>query len=49
MPNVTDKQFTTMMGWTQEFFIKNGDYKSVANGSLKLERTIFELPGDSGQ
>ena len=32
--NVTDEQFTTMMGSTQEYFIKNGDYKSVANGSL---------------
>jgi hypothetical protein len=34
MPNVTDNQFTTMMGATQEYFIKDGDYKSVANGSL---------------
>jgi hypothetical protein len=34
MPNVTDEQFTTMMGSTQEYFIKNGDYKSVSNGSL---------------
>ncbi|MBZ5857745.1 hypothetical protein [Flavihumibacter profundi] len=34
MPNVTDEQFTTMMGSTQDYFIKNGDYKSVANGSL---------------
>jgi hypothetical protein len=34
IPNVTDEQFTTMMGPTQEYFIKNGDYKSVANGSL---------------
>jgi hypothetical protein len=34
IPNVTDEQFTTMMGATQEYFIKNGDYKSVANGSL---------------
>ena len=34
MPNVTDEQFTTMMGSTQEYFIKNGDYKSVANGSF---------------
>ncbi|MEI9910986.1 MAG: hypothetical protein WDO71_15730 [Bacteroidota bacterium] len=29
MPNVTDEQFTTMMGSSQEYFIKNGDYKSV--------------------
>src|SRR5262249_10946839 len=34
MPNVTDEQFTTMMGSTQEYFIKNGDYKSLANGSF---------------
>ena len=34
IPNVTDEQFTTMMGSTQEYFIKNGDYKSVANGSF---------------
>lgn len=34
MPNVTDEQFTAMMGSTQEYFIKNGDYKSVANGSF---------------
>jgi hypothetical protein len=34
MPNVTDDQLTTMMGSTQEYFIKNGDYKSIANGSF---------------
>lgn len=34
IPNMTDEQFTTMMGSTQEYFIKNGDYKSVANGSF---------------
>ena len=34
MPNVTDEQFTIMMGSTQEYFIKSGDYKSVANGSF---------------
>jgi hypothetical protein len=33
MPNVTDEQFTTMMGSIQEYFIKNGDYKAVLNGS----------------
>lgn len=32
MPNVTDEQLTTMIGSTLEYFIKNGDYKSVANG-----------------
>ena len=34
MPNVTDQQFATMMGSTQEYFIKGGDYKSAANGSF---------------
>ncbi|TBT97604.1 hypothetical protein CWI39_2849p0010, partial [Hamiltosporidium magnivora] len=34
IPNVTDEQFTSMMGSTQEYFIKNGDYKSLANGTL---------------
>lgn len=34
IPNVTDEQLTDMMGSKQEYFIKNGDYKSVCNGSL---------------
>lgn len=34
IPNVSDEQFTTMMGSVQEYFIKDGDYKSVANGSF---------------
>lgn len=34
MSNVTDEQFTSMIGSIQEYFIKNGDYKSVANGSF---------------
>jgi hypothetical protein len=34
MPNVTDEQFTLMMGSTQEYYIKDGDYKSVTNGNL---------------
>jgi len=33
LPNVTDEQLTSMMGSTQEYFIKNGDYKSILNGS----------------
>ncbi|MEP7372683.1 MAG: hypothetical protein ABI675_04790 [Chitinophagaceae bacterium] len=32
--NVTDEQFAEMLGSTQEYFIKKGDYKTVANGSL---------------
>lgn len=34
MPNVSDEQFNAMMGSQQEYFIKSGDYKSVANGSF---------------
>lgn len=34
MPGVTDEQFTAMMGATQEYYIKAGDYKSINNGSL---------------
>jgi hypothetical protein len=34
MANVTDQQLTAMMGSTQEYFIKGGDYKSVSNGSF---------------
>jgi hypothetical protein len=34
MPSVTDEQFTAMMGTTQEYYIKDGDYKSINNGSL---------------
>ncbi len=32
--SVTDEQFTNMFGSTQEYFIKNGDYKSLLNGSF---------------
>ena len=35
-PNMTDEQFAAMLGSTQEYFIKNGDYKTVTNGSLVL-------------
>lgn len=34
IPSVTDEQLTTMMGTTQEYFIRNGDYKSITNGSF---------------
>ncbi|TRX42800.1 hypothetical protein [Flavobacterium restrictum] len=33
-PQVTDQQWNTMLGSTQEYYIKSGDYKSVVNGSL---------------
>ncbi|MCW3106513.1 MAG: hypothetical protein JWQ09_1019 [Segetibacter sp.] len=34
LPSVTDQQFSSMLGDTQEYFIKGGAYKSVTNGSL---------------
>ena len=33
-PKMTDQQLTSMMGSTQEYLIKGGDYKSIANGTL---------------
>jgi hypothetical protein len=34
LPNVTSEQFTSMMGSTQTYIIKGGDYKSSANGTF---------------
>lgn len=34
LPNVTSEQFTSMMGSTQTYIIKDGDYKSTANGTM---------------
>jgi hypothetical protein len=31
---ITDQQLQTMMGGIQEYYIKNGNYKSVMNGNL---------------
>lgn len=36
IPNLTDTQFTSMMGTNQEFIIKDGNYKSTMNGTLVL-------------
>lgn len=33
-PKMTDEQWTQMMGSKQEYFIKNGNYKSVTNGTM---------------
>ena len=33
-PQMTDQQWQTMMGETQEYYIKNGDYKSATNGTV---------------
>lgn len=40
MPNLTDQQFSSMMGTTQEYFIKGGNYKSSSNGTM-LQWQIF--------
>lgn len=34
MPNVTDAQFGSMMGTTQEYFIKKGNYKTQSDGTF---------------
>lgn len=34
IPNVTDDQFTAMMGPMQDFWIKGGNYKSAMNGTM---------------
>ncbi|MGB0390807.1 MAG: hypothetical protein ACPGD5_04515 [Salibacteraceae bacterium] len=34
LPNVSDAQFTSMMGTKQEYYIKGGDYRTVSNGSM---------------
>ena len=33
-PKMTDEQWTQMMGSKQEYFIKQGNYKSVTNGTM---------------
>lgn len=33
-PKMTDQQWTSMMGSTQEYLIKGGDYKSISNGTF---------------
>ncbi len=34
LPNIKDEKFNSLMGNTQEYFIKGGDYKSVTNGTF---------------
>jgi hypothetical protein len=34
IPNATSEQFSSMMGTTQEYFIKGGNYKSATNGTF---------------
>ena len=33
-PEMTDQQWASMMGSTQEYLIKGGNYKSISNGTL---------------
>lgn len=33
---MTDQQWTSMLGSTQEYFMKGGDYKSITNGTFML-------------
>lgn len=53
-PKMTDEQWMKMMGSTQEYFIKEGQYKSKTNGSMfewqvysKKENKIYSKPGNS--
>lgn len=39
-PGVTDEQFNSMLGSVQEYYFKDGDYKSVFNGSM-LESQLY--------
>lgn len=39
-PGVTDEQFNSMLGSVQEYYFKDGDYKSVFNGSI-LESQFY--------
>ena len=41
LPNVSDTQFTQLMGNTQEYFIANGNYKSIANGTFFQSQTYL--------
>ncbi|UXP33342.1 hypothetical protein N6H18_05175 [Reichenbachiella agarivorans] len=34
IPNMTDEQLTGMMGTIQEYYIQEGNYRSVSNGSF---------------
>jgi hypothetical protein len=40
VPNITSESLTLLMGTKQEFIIKEGNYKSVANGTL-LEWQLY--------
>lgn len=35
---IPDQQWTTMLGSTQEYFIKDGEYKSISNGTFVLRQ-----------
>jgi len=45
IPNLSDEKFTTLMGSTQDYFIKEAEYRSNANGTL-LQWQIY-VPADN--
>ena len=34
LPNVADEQLTAMLGSSQDYMLKNGNYKSITNGTM---------------
>ena len=40
---MTDQQWLSMMGGTQEYYIKGGNYKSVTNGTLMQWQIICKF------
>ena len=53
-PKMTDEQWAQMMGSVQEYYIKQGNYKSVTNGTMSLwqiynnkENKIYTKMGNS--
>ena len=45
MPSLTDEKFASLMGSTQDYFVKGDKYKSVLNGEL-LQWQIY-IPADN--
>ncbi|MEJ7645146.1 MAG: hypothetical protein WKF87_11165 [Chryseolinea sp.] len=45
MPNVTDEQFGLMLGTKHEYFIKEGNYKTVTNGTFFLWQVFVNKDG----
>jgi len=45
IPSLTDEKFASLMGSTQDYFIKDDKYKSISNGAL-LQWQIY-IPADN--